>query len=85
MRSLLLASTKVIPRLNNNRLTANASSDPIPNTIDHMIPNTIDHMIPNMGGALLGPGDWKSKISGTLKWSYSQNSIFVYLNEGLSS
>ena len=49
MRPLLHPSTKAIAALYNYRLLANASSDPIP--------NTIDHVIPKVGGAIIGPGD----------------------------
>ena len=49
MRPLLHPSTKAIAGLYNYRLLANASSDPIP--------KTIDHVIPKVGGAILGPGD----------------------------
>ena len=49
MRPLLHPSKKVIAVLYNYRLLANASSD--------LIPKTIDHVIPKVGGAILGPGD----------------------------
>ena len=41
-------------------------------------------MIPKVGGAILGPGDLNNMHikSGGLKWSYSQNLFFAYLNEG---
>ena len=45
---------------------------------------TIDHVIPKVGGAILELEIiWRSNnLSGVLKWSYSQNNIFAYLNEG---
>ena len=49
MRPLLHASMKAIAGLYNYRLQANASSDPIP--------KTIDHVISKVGGTILGPGD----------------------------
>ena len=49
MRPLLHPSTIAIAALYNYRLLANASSD--------TIPKTIDHVIPKVGVAILGPGD----------------------------
>ena len=49
MGLLLHASSKAIAGLYNYHLLANASSDPIP--------KTIDHVIPKVGGAILQPGD----------------------------
>ena len=49
MRTLLHPSTKAIAGLYNYRLLANATSDPIP--------KTIDHVIRKVGGAMLAPGD----------------------------
>ena len=75
MRPLLRATTKAIGSLYNSRLSANVSSDPIP--------QTIHHVIPKMGRAMLGPGDLSSNnLSGAMKWSYSQNFFFAYLNKG---
>ena len=48
MRPLLCASTKAIAGLY-NKILANASSDPIP--------ETVDHVIPKVGGAILGLED----------------------------
>ena len=49
MRPLLYPSTKAIAALYNYSILANASSNPIP--------KTIDHVIPKVGGAISGPED----------------------------
>ena len=54
MRPLPCASMKVIIDLYNNYLSANASSDPIP--------KTINHVIPKVGGAILGLGGLNSMV-----------------------
>ena len=63
---------KAIASLYNYRLLANTSSTPTPK-------------IPKVGGTILGLGDLNNvaikPISGALKWSYSQNFFFPYLNE----
>ena len=46
---------KAIASLYNNYLSANAFSDPIP--------KTIDHMIPKVGGATLEPGDLNNMMT----------------------
>ena len=54
MRPLPCASMKVIIDLYNNYLSANASSDPIP--------KTINHVIPKVGVAILGLGGLNSMV-----------------------